>query len=149
MGNFLSKILGAGAAETITAIGDAISKVDKSDIKLDLQLKYKELINQIEGTCVDYESKLLENQSQIVQSESKGESWLQRNWRPMLMMVCMYIIFSNYVLVPYFHIPAVVLDQNIWDLLKIGVGGYVAGRSLEKISENISSNLFNVKKQKK
>jgi hypothetical protein len=149
MGNFLSKILGAGAAETITAIGDAISKVDKSDVKLDLQLKYKELINQIEGTCVDYEGRLLENQSQIVQSESKGESWLQRNWRPMLMMVCMYIIFSNYVLVPYFHIPPVVLDQNIWDLLKIGVGGYVAGRSLEKISENISPNLFNVKKQKK
>ena len=41
MGNFLSKILGAGAAETITAIGDTISKIDKSDVKLDLSSNTK------------------------------------------------------------------------------------------------------------
>ena len=35
----------------------------------------------------EYEGKLLESQSQIVQTEAKGESWMQRNWRPVLMMV--------------------------------------------------------------
>jgi hypothetical protein len=146
-GGFISKLLGAEAGKTIEAIGDSISKIDKSDVKLDLQLKYKELLGQIEGAFVDYEGKLLENRSQIVQSETKGESWLQRNWRPMLMLMCMFIVFNNYVLVPYFKIPSVVLDGHIWDLIQMGVTGYVAGRSLEKISENLGGGLFNTKKK--
>jgi|SRR6185437_171235 len=146
-GGFLSKILGAGASETIKSVGDAISKIDKSEDKLDLQLKFKELLNQIDASYINYESKLLDSQSQIVQSETKGESWLQRNWRPMLMVMCMLIIFNNYVLVPYFKLPVVVLDNHIWDLMQMGVTGYVAGRSLEKISENLGSALYNTKKK--
>jgi hypothetical protein len=147
-GGFIAKLLGIEAGKTIEAIGNTIDKIDKSDVKLDLQLKYKELLGQIEGAFVDYESKLLENRAQIVQSETKGESWLQRNWRPMLMLMCMFIVFNNYVLVPYFKIPCVILDDHIWDLIQLGVTGYVAGRSLEKISENLGGGLFNTKKRK-
>jgi hypothetical protein len=146
-GSFITKLLGDEAGKTIEAIGDSIAKIDKSDVKLDLQLKYKALLSQIEGAFVDYEGKLLENRSQIVQSETKGESWLQRNWRPMLMLMCMFIVFNNYVLVPYFKIPSVILDGHIWDLIQMGVTGYVAGRSLEKISENLGGGLFNTKKK--
>jgi hypothetical protein len=146
-GGFISKLLGDEVGKTIEAVGDSIAKIDKSDVKLDLQLKYKALLSQIEGAFVDYEGKLLENRSQIVQSETKGESWLQRNWRPMLMLMCMFIVFNNYVLVPYFKIPSVVLDGHIWDLIQMGVTGYVAGRSLEKISENLGGGLFNTKKK--
>jgi hypothetical protein len=148
LGGFLSKILGTGAKEVVDSIGTAIDKIDKSDEKLELQLKYKELLLNIEGACINYESKILESQSQIVQSEAKGESWLQRNWRPMLMCICMFIIFSNYVLVPFFNIPPTVLDDHIWRLMEMGVTGYVAGRSLEKISENLGPVLYNVKKKK-
>jgi hypothetical protein len=145
LGGFLSKILGAGVKETVDSIGNAIDKIDKSDEKLELQLKYKELLMKMEGACIDYESKLLESKSAIVQSEAKGESWLQRNWRPMLMCVCMFIMANNYILVPYFGIPVTVLDEHIWQLMELGVGGYVAGRSLEKISENLGPVLFNTK----
>lgn len=146
LGGFLSKILGTGAKEVVDSIGSAIDKIDKSDEKLELQLKYKELLIGIEGACIDYESKLLESRTTIVASEAKGESWLQRNWRPMLMCICMFIVFNNYVLVPYFHLPVTTLDEHIWTLMDLGVGGYVAGRSLEKISENLGPVLFNVKK---
>ncbi|HEY8935687.1 MAG TPA: 3TM-type holin [Cyclobacteriaceae bacterium] len=125
IGGFLTKILGAGVSETVDSIGNVIDKIDKSDEKLELQLKYKELLMKMEGACIDYESKLLESKSAIVQSEAKGESWLQRNWRPMLMCICMYVVFNNYVLVPYFGLPVTVLDQNIWDMMKVGIGGYV------------------------
>lgn len=147
MGNFIGKILGKGASETVTAIGDAIDKIDNSDEKLELQLKYKQLLIDIEGAYLNYENKLLDNQTKIVEAEVKGFSWLQNNWRPLLMMVCIYIIFNNYVLVPYFKIPMVILDNNIWNLMEMGVTGYVAGRSLEKISENLGSSLFNSKKK--
>lgn len=148
-GGFLSKILGAGAKETVDSIGNAIDRIDKSDEKLELQLKYKQLLIDIESSYVNYESKLLESKSAIIQTEAKGESWLQRNWRPMLMCICMYVIFNNYVLVPYFKLPINTLDDHIWTLMELGVGGYVAGRSLEKISENLGPVLYNVKKKRR
>ena len=148
LGGFLSKILGAGVKETVDSIGNAIDKIDKSDEKLEMQLKYKELLINIESSYLEYENRLLENQSKIVEAEAKGESWLQRNWRPLLMIICMFIIFNNYVLVPYFQLPTTVLDDHIWNLMELGVGGYVAGRSLEKISENLGPVLFNTKKRK-
>lgn len=148
MGNFISKILGKGASETVTAIGDAIDKIDSSDEKLELQLKYKQLLIDIEGAYLNYENKLLDNQTRIVEAETKGMSWLQNNWRPILMMVCIYIIFNNYILVPYFKIPVVILDNNIWNLMEMGITGYVCGRSLEKISNSLGPVLFNKKKEK-
>ena len=149
IGGFLSKVLGAGVKETVDSIGNAIDKIDKSDEKLELQLKYKELLLNMEGACIDYESKLLESKTKIIESETKGESWLQRNWRPVLMCICMFIVFNNYVLVPYFHLPVTTLDDHIWTMMDLGVGGYVAGRSLEKISENLGPVLYNVKKKKR
>jgi len=35
--------------------------------------------------------------------------------------------------VPIFSLPAAVIPPDMWQLLKIGVGGYVLGRSGEKI----------------
>lgn len=148
LGGFLSKILSSGAKEVVDSIGSAIDKIDKSDEKLEMQLKYKQLLMEIEGSYLNYENKLLENQSKIVESEAKGESWLQRNWRPLLMLICMFIVLNNYVLVPYFGIPVAVLDDHIWRMMEMGVTGYVAGRSLEKISENLGPVLYNVKKKK-
>jgi hypothetical protein len=149
MPNFIARILGTGAKETVDAIGNAIDKIDRSDEKLELQLKYKQLLVDIEGSYLDYENKLLESRSKIVEAEVKGESWLQRNWRPLLMLICVFILFNNYVLVPYFHIPMTIMDDHIWNLMEVGIGGYVAGRSLEKISENLGPVLQNVRKGKK
>lgn len=149
LGGLFSKALGTGVKETVDSIGNAIDKIDKSDEKLELQLKYKQLLMDIESSFLDYESKLLESKSAIIQSEAKGESWLQRNWRPMLMCICMTIIFSNYVLVPFFNIPSAILDDHIWQLMELGVTGYVAGRSLEKITDKLGPVLYNVRKRKR
>jgi len=148
LGGFLSRILGTGIKETVDSIGNAIDRIDKSDEKLELQLKYKQLLATIEGACIDYESKLLDSRSKIIESEAKGESALQRNWRPLLMCICMFIIFTNYVLVPFFRIPPAILDDHIWSLMEMGVGGYVAGRSLEKISENLGAVLVTARKKR-
>ena len=50
-----------------------------------------------------------------------------------------FIVFNNFILYPYaslFTDKAVMLDtpQDLWDLIKIGLGGYVVGRSGEKIA---------------
>jgi hypothetical protein len=42
----------------------------------------------------------------------------------------MFIVFNNYVLVPHFNLPEKTLDDHIWMLMDLGVGGSVAGRNL-------------------
>jgi len=73
----------------------------------------------------------------VILAEAQGESWLQRNWRPLLMLTCIAIITNNYVLYPYMQAifgwgVALDLPEALWELLKLGVGGYVVGRSVEK-----------------
>jgi hypothetical protein len=76
-------------------------------------------------------------QASVIIAEAKGESWLQRNWRPGLMALFGIIIMNNYITNPY---ASALLGINIvmeippdmWDLLKLGVGGYIFGRSTEK-----------------
>ena len=83
---------------------------------------------------------LVKAQAGIIMAEANGHSWLQRNWRPMLMLIFMIIIANNYIIHPYialFSEKSIQLDipENMWALLKIGVGGYVVGRSGETITK--------------
>lgn len=76
--------------------------------------------------------KELEAAAQVIVAEAKGESWLQRSWRPLLMVLFGVIIANNHLVVPLFGTPAAEIPPDMWDLLKLGVGGYVLGRSVEK-----------------
>jgi len=82
---------------------------------------------------------LLKSQTAIVLAEAKG-GWLQRNWRPGLMALFGLIIFNNYLVHPYISLffpgksVMLALPPEMWSLLKIGIGGYVVGRSVEKVT---------------
>lgn len=81
-------------------------------------------------------------QASIVLGEVQGESWLQRNWRPLLMLSIVTIVVHKYILYPYLSwiwsdAPVLILPPDLWDLMKIGVGGYVVGRTGEKIAETV------------
>lgn len=88
----------------------------------------------------------MENATKIVLAEAQGESWMQRNWRPVLMLSVVGIIVNNYILLPWlavfgFAAPLLALPAELWSLLTIGVGGYVIGRSAEKVAETVAPNL--------
>lgn len=75
----------------------------------------------------------------IILAEAQGQSWLQRNWRPILMLTIVAIVANNYLLAPYVNAifgsgtaPILDLPEKLWTLMNIGVGGYVIGRSAEK-----------------
>ena len=72
----------------------------------------------------------------LILAEMSG-NWLQRSWRPILMLSIVAIIVNNYLLYPYLSLfwseaPTLVLPNDLYDLMKIGVGGYIVGRSTEK-----------------
>lgn len=88
-------------------------------------------------------AKILSGQSEelagaikIILAEAQGESWLQRNWRP-LMMVWFGVLLGMYwfgVAPP--NLTQATIDQ-LFNLLQLGIGGYVVGRSAEKIVPQI------------
>ena len=73
----------------------------------------------------------LKAQASIVRAEAQGASWMQRNWRPLTMLVFLAMIVYSYM-APVFGLIVVTLPPDLWALIKIGLGGYVVGRSAEK-----------------
>ena len=73
----------------------------------------------------------------IVTAEANSDHWLAANWRPITMLTFVFIIANNYILYPYLALffeeaPKLEIPPDMWALLKIGLGGYVVGRSVEK-----------------
>lgn len=101
-------------------------QVERDKVKAELQAQMLQHSSVIEKAAAD-----------VVVAEAKGESWLQRNWRPITMMSFVVIVVNNYIAVPWlqtFGAPAVSLDipPDMWSLLQIGIGGYIVSRGAEK-----------------
>jgi len=129
--------------EVISAVAAPIlSIIDKAVPDKDLATKLKV---QIQSELISFDTKALEKQADVIIAEAQGDSWLQRNWRPVTMLTFVFIIFNNYILAPYimlFFNTDVMLETppDLWDLIKIGLGGYVVGRSAEKVAKNLKAN---------
>ena len=82
---------------------------------------------------VDVYLEIAKLQSNIITTEIQG-NFLQRSWRPILMLSIVFIVVNNYIMFPYFPNTFEVLElpEHLWTLLEIGLGGYVVGRSAEK-----------------
>ena len=109
-------------------------EVDKAIPDQDLSAKLKA---SIQTAILSADAQALQEQAGIVTAEAQGESWLQRNWRPVTMMVFVFIVANNYVIAPYAQAlfdrsVALPTPPDLWALIKIGLGGYVVGRSAEK-----------------
>lgn len=89
---------------------------------------------QNEALALALEHERLAAQAGLVAAEAGGASWLQRNWRPITMLS-----FLGLVVADAFGLLAFRLADQAWLLLQIGLGGYVVGRSVEKISPQISA----------
>ncbi|UII79571.1 3TM-type holin [Flagellimonas sp. CMM7] len=81
----------------------------------------------------------------IIGEEARG-NFLQRSWRPIVMLAFAAVVVFQFFLYPVIksfkpELPELpVLERPFWDLLMIGIGGYVVGRSAEKIVPQLSFN---------
>lgn len=73
----------------------------------------------------------------VVISEAQGESWLQRNWRPLMMMWFALLIGAYWFGIVPINMPIEIVGR-MFDLVTLGIGGYVAGRSVEKIVKEVA-----------
>jgi len=82
----------------------------------------------------------LTSRAEIVKTEAASEHWLAANWRPILMLT-----FGALIVARWFGWAAPNLTEaeyiKLWDIVEIGIGGYVVGRSVEKIAPAIAGAL--------
>ena len=81
--------------------------------------------------------KELEAAMTVITAEAKSDHWIVAAWRPITMLTFVFIIANNFILYPYLSLffeaaPKLDIPADMWDLLKIGLGGYIVGRSVEK-----------------
>lgn len=127
-------------------LGDVVKRVLPED-----KDKRAEIERELNMAVLNNANSIEQAASSIVLAEAKSESWLASSWRPILMIIITMIIGWNFLVAPLIElgvqlftgnmIPlAIELPDQLWSLLMIGVGGYVGGRSLEKVAKNIQVN---------
>jgi len=89
--------------------------------------------------AMDLQAQLTDAQAKVITAEVTSQSWLARNWRPILMLTFTFIVAWNYIIVPIVGTTAAIIPPDMWTLMKIGVGGYIVGRSAEKAIANWKS----------
>jgi len=75
--------------------------------------------------------------AKIIQTEAASSHWLAANWRPLTMSVFVCLIVAR-----WFGWAAPNLSEaeyvKLWSIVEFGLGGYVVGRSVEKIAPSIA-----------
>lgn len=116
----------SGAIKPLTDLVDDLFTSDEERLKA--KAKIQKIENEIAEKFINYETELLKSRTQIINSEAQGQSWIQRTWRPITMLAFLVLVCLD-----AFGVLPFRLSADAWTLLKIGLGGYVVGRSGEKI----------------
>ena len=114
----------------------AADLIDNLHTSEEERLEQKRLLLEVQAKAMDrvheYNTTLLESQSKIVNSEAKSEHFLAATWRPIVMLVFTALVVARFF---GFHAPSMTEAEylELWGLIQLGLGGYVAGRSAEKM----------------
>ena len=126
----LGKLFGKGLSDVTASIGGVIDSLSTSDKeKLEAKAKLTEIVTGKLAELASY-------QKEVLVTELKG-NFLQKSWRPIIMLA-----FGTIVIVAcFYNVKLNKVPEEFWGLLKIGIGGYIGGRSLEKITGKVTENI--------
>ena len=128
-----------GTESTPDAVNSAIAADPSNAAKiLQVQTEHETALAQMQ---MDYATAVVTAQGGAIKAEASSGSWIACNWRPILMLSFTAIVVMNYLVLPvaqWFGVTQapLALPPDMWALLKIGIGGYIVGRSGEKIATN-------------
>ena len=103
----------------------------------DAKLKLMEMAQAGELAHLDADVKLALAAAGVIQTEAASSHWLAANWRPLVMLT-----FAALIVARWFGWAAPNLEPaeyiKLWDIVQLGLGGYVIGRSVEKVAPSIA-----------
>tara|TARA_R100000995_G_scaffold6420_1_gene2955 strand:+ start:2477 stop:2893 length:417 start_codon:yes stop_codon:yes gene_type:complete len=124
-------------------VGDVVKRIlpEDKDKRMEIERELNMAIMQ-NGAAIEQAA------ASVIKAEAQSEHKITATWRPILMLSITAIVTWNYLLAPLVELAvrmfagdqvplSIPLPEELWNLLMIGVGGYVVGRSGEKIAKNI------------
>lgn len=109
--------------------------------KLAAQVQLSALQTEFQEKLIEANLAFAQAQRDVIVAEASGHSWLQRNWRPMTMLAMVFLI--GVIVWTGGYVNGRQLDHEfvmeILSIIKVGLGGYVVGRSAEKIAPQIAT----------
>ena len=126
--------------ELITGIfKPAAELIDNLHTSEEEKLQQKARLLEIQAASMDsalnHERSMMEAQARVVNSEARSEHWLAATWRPITMLTFLCLTVGDSL-----GLLATPLRDEAWMLLQIGLGGYVVGRSGEKVIKTWKEN---------
>lgn len=109
----------------VSAVGDIVNR-------LTLPGREKNNWKQTFCACCCRRGKNLSEQAAAIREEARG-NWLQRSWRPIVMLVFTVIVLAG----TFLNLPILSDTSRFWDLLEIGLGGYIIGRGGEQLVSSL------------
>ena len=133
------KIAGAvtGLVEGVFSGIDSISTTDEEKLTLKAQILTVEA--EFKLKIAELSNEVVAEQASIIRAEVGKGNWLTASWRPILMLTFGFVILYS-VVAPSFGSPPIDMTQipdRFWSLVTVGVGGYVTGRTVEKVAPAI------------
>lgn len=105
---------------------DPAEESKRQEVQLQFQAEIMKQAQAIEAAAAD-----------IVKAEAASQHWLAANWRPLTMLVFVALIVARWF---GWAAPNLADEEylKLWDIVQLGLGGYVIGRSVEKIVPSIA-----------
>ena len=123
-------------------LGDVVKRVlpEDKDKRMEVERELKMALMQ-NGAAIEQAA------ASVIKAEADSEHKITATWRPILMLTITAIVGWNYLAAPLVELAVrlfaggtvpltIPLPEELWQLLMIGVGGYVCGRSAEKVAKN-------------
>ena len=104
------------------------------------ELKRLELQQALQAAVLERTSEIERAAAEVVKAEAQGQNWLQRTWRPITMLVFVALIVARWL---GWSAPNLGEAEalKLWDIVEIGLGGYVIGRTAEKVLPGLVESL--------
>jgi hypothetical protein len=110
------------------------SAEEKLDAKNQLMAIQANVVTQ----AIKFETKALNAKRDIIVAEAQSDSWLTRNWRPLTMLALVGSILAFWFgFTPSSPLLTEDVVLTMFGLVKIGVGGYITSRGVEKVAPGI------------
>ena len=119
----IQNLIGSIGGKVLDIVDDVVEDKDEGN-----RLKFE-----IQRQLIENKSNELESAAKIVLEEAQG-SWFHRNWRPFLTCTFAGLVVAHWFGLTAPNIPESV-QNSLLNIVMVGVGGYVVGRSGEKIAD--------------
>ena len=92
--------------------------------------------NQLVDMAVNGELDELAQRAGVIKAEAQGDGWLQRSWRPIVMLIFTALIVARWL---GWSAPDLseAVELKLFSIVQVGLGGYIASRGIEKVADKI------------